>query len=311
MSPPAEDRRAPGRPRGIALIAVLWIVMLLAVIAGSLTMLTRTELDLTRNLTLSAKAEALAEGGAYLAVNELLAPTSTLLQLRGHREWRVEAEAGSIDIAVSDVMGRIDLNTAEPEVLAGLFTAAGAEPETAEILADRIVDWRDSDNTPQPNGAEQADYGDVDPPIVVGNAPFLAADEILRVPGMTMALWGRIADAVTVHSLRPGINPLYASPLALMALPGVESATVQEIVEIREETDQKTIGGIPAIAEIASMFPSEARPYLAGGSSNMYNVRVRVELAEGVVYVLDAVVEMIPTSGQPWQIHEWRPGHGD
>jgi general secretion pathway protein K len=309
VNPPLEDRRPPRRTRGIALIAVLWIVMLLAVIAGSLTMLTRTELDLTRNLTLSAEAEALAEGGAYLAINQLLAPNSSLLRLTGHQAWRVETETGNIDIAVADVMGRIDLNTAEPEVLAGLFAAAGAEPETAEVLADRIVDWRDTDDTPRPNGAEQADYADLDPPIEVGNGPFLAADEIMRVPGMTMALWTRIADSVTVHSLRPGINPLYASPLALMALPGVEAETVQEVVETREETEQKTIGGIPAIAEIAGMFPAEARPYLAGGSSNMYNVRVRAELAEGAVYVLDAVIEITPTSGQPWQIHEWRPGN--
>ena len=65
--------------RGVALIAVLWVVLLLSVIAGSLAMLTRTELGLSRNLVLSAKAEALAEGGIHLAINELLVPDAKLV----------------------------------------------------------------------------------------------------------------------------------------------------------------------------------------------------------------------------------------
>ncbi len=46
--------------RGLALVTVLWVLMLLALIAASFTRTTRTEINLTRNLIESAKAETLA-----------------------------------------------------------------------------------------------------------------------------------------------------------------------------------------------------------------------------------------------------------
>lgn len=302
----------PRPSRGVALIAVLWVVLLLSVIAGSLTMLTRTELGLSRNLVLSAKAEALAEGGIHLAVNALLAPDAATRPRTDGGLWQVDMEAGRIDIAITDVTGLIDLNASPPALITGLFLAAGAEPALAESLADRIADWRDADETPRPNGGEQADYGGYDPPVRVGNGPFLTADEIMRVPGMTADLWAGIADAVTVHSRRPGVNPQYASKTALLALPGMDETTADAIIETRDEAATDPTGRpAPKLAEIIAQIPAEARRYLTGGSSNMYAVRARAELPEGAVYILEAIIEPAPAGDPPWRAHEWRPGSPD
>lgn len=310
MRRPSRLGRGPRSSRGIALIAVLWVVLLLSVIGGSLVMLTRTEVGLSRNLVLSAKAETLAEGGIHLAINELLAPTSAVRSQAGGHRWRVETETGILDVAIADVTGRIDLNAAPPVLIAGLLVAAGQDPVEAEGLADRIADWRDADDTPRPNGAEQADYQGYEPPPRVANGPFLSADEVTRVPGITPALWARIADAVTVYSRRPGINPLYASKTALLAVPGMAEEDADAILEARSEADT---GGRSAvrIAEIAKLAPSEARRYLTGGPSNMYVVRARAELPEGAIYILEAIVEPTPTNDPPWRIHEWRAGNPD
>ena len=298
--------------RGVALIAVLWVVLLLSVIAGSVAMLTRTELGLSRNLVLSAKAEALAEGGIHLAINELLAPGAAARALADGRVWRVELEAGHVDVSIADVTGRIDLNTAPPALIAGLFHAAGAEPELAETLADRIADWRDADETPRADGGEQADYAGYEPPVRVANGPFLSADEIMRVPGMTADLWARIANAVTVHSRRPGVNPLYASRMALLALPGMDAAAADTILAARSEAAaDPAVRPALRIAEIAGLVPAEARRYLTGGPSNIYAVRARAELPEGAVYILEAVIEPAPANDPPWRAHEWRPGNPD
>ncbi len=56
----------PGGRRGLALVAVLWVVMLLALVAASFMATTRTEIDLTRNLIEGAKAEALADAGVLM-----------------------------------------------------------------------------------------------------------------------------------------------------------------------------------------------------------------------------------------------------
>ncbi|MDH5412034.1 MAG: type II secretion system protein GspK, partial [Alphaproteobacteria bacterium] len=154
-------RKFPGSSRGVALIAVLWVVLLLSAIAGSLMMLTRTELGLARNLVLSARAEALAEGGIHLAIGKLLNQGA----VADGAVWRVTMESGHVDIMIADVTGRVDLNAAPPELIANLLRAAGTESDEAEMLADRIVDWRDADETPRPNGGEQSDYAGYDPPV--------------------------------------------------------------------------------------------------------------------------------------------------
>ena len=51
-----------GDRRGIALVMVLWV--LLALIAASFARTTRTEVKLARNITESAKAEALADASS-------------------------------------------------------------------------------------------------------------------------------------------------------------------------------------------------------------------------------------------------------
>lgn len=307
---PRRNNRLPGRgARGVALIAVLWVVLLLAMIAGSLTMLTRTELGLSRNLVMSARAESLAEGGIYLAAARLLSPADTV---SGILSWQVETDEGLVDIVAGDVAGRIDLNAAQPELIAGLLRAAGAGDDAAS-LADRIADWRDTDDEPRPQGAEQADYAGFDPPIRVGNAPFLTADEIQRIPGITMDLWRRIAGAVTVHSRRPGINPLYAPKLALLALPGMDAAAADDLVAARgemavvEATDNKPVTQRQRISETLQFLPQEARRYLSGGSSNVFAVRVQARLNEGAVYAIEAVIELAPGNDPPWLTHEWRP----
>lgn len=310
MNPRCSNRLPVRGARGVALIAVLWVVLLLAMIAGSLTMLTRTELGLSRNLVLSARAEALAEGGIHLAAARLFSPAAS--GPPGLLTWQVEIDEGLIEIVAADIGGRIDLNAAQPELIAGLLRAAGAG-DMADSLADRIVDWRDKDDEPRPNGAEQADYAGFDPPVRVGNAPFLTADEILRIPGITMDLWERIAGAVTVHSRRPGVNPLYAPKLALLALPGIDEAAADELIAARGQMvidagkDDKPATQRQRISETLQFLPQEARRYLAGGMSNVYVIRARARLAEGAVYAIEAVIELAPGNDPPWLTHEWRP----
>ena len=68
--------RAAGQEnsRGIALVSVLWILALLAIIAGSFTTDSRTNVKLAYNLVENAKARALADAGVNRAILALLQP---------------------------------------------------------------------------------------------------------------------------------------------------------------------------------------------------------------------------------------------
>ncbi len=289
--------------RGVALIAVLWLVMLLAVIAGSLMMLTRTELGLSRNLVLSAKAEALAEGGVPLAVLRLLDPEPETRWRGNGASHDVVLESGTLQITVRDAAGLIDVNTAPPDLLAGLFWAAGVDDDAASALADRIADWRDADDAPLPNGAEQADYDASGLTVHVANRPFLTPDEIQRVPGVTLDLYPRIAPAITVYSRQGGIDPTSAPELALMAVPGIDAAAVEALIAAREEAAGEVTPG-----DLAGLLSAVPRGFLARRTGRMFHIRSRAVIANGGVYVLDAVIEITPTADPPWRVHAWRPG---
>ncbi len=289
--------------RGVALIAVLWLVMLLAVIAGSLLMLTRTELGLSRNLVVSARAEALAEGGVPLAVLRLLDPEPETRWRGNGASHDIVLETGTLQITVRDAAGLIDVNAAPPELLAGLFRAAGQDEDEAAMLAYRIADWRDADDETLPNGAEQADYDAAGLTLHVTNGPFLTPDEIQRVPGVTLDLYPRIAPAITVYSRQGGIDPSSASELALMAVPGIDAAVVEALIAAREEAAGDAVPG-----GLASLLPAVSRAFLARPSGRMFHIRSRATTADGGVYVLDAVVEITPGADPPWRVHAWRPG---
>ena len=66
----ADFPKRRGR-RGIALVAVLWGLTLLALVAANFTRTTRTEVRLAYSLLESAKAEALAEAGVHRTILSL------------------------------------------------------------------------------------------------------------------------------------------------------------------------------------------------------------------------------------------------
>ena len=300
-----KTSRAAGpsaRSRGVALIAVLWLAILLAVIAGSLLTTTRSELRLARNLLDSARADALADGGIYLAIPYLLDRDADTRWAADGTVHVVELESGRLEIAVQDAAGRVDLNTAPLELLAGLFRAAGAEPDGAAVLAARVADWRDRDEDALPDGAEQADYDAVGLAVRVGNAPFLTPGEIVRIPGIDMALYLEIAGAVTVWSRQRGIDPTAAPRLALLALPGMSESAADSLIAARAEADPDPRG-----THLQSFIPAEAQRFLARGGGRVVYLLAQAQTPEGGIFRREAVIELRPGANPPYVTHAWRP----
>ncbi|MDX1483405.1 MAG: type II secretion system protein GspK, partial [Alphaproteobacteria bacterium] len=120
-----------GRQRGIALVAVLWALVLLAVIAATVSRESRTQSRLARNFVDGAQAEALADGGVHRAIDGLSRPVAA-------GGWRVDGTVygwrrpdGEVRIRIEDEGGKVDLNRAGAALLRDLFLAAGAEPARA------------------------------------------------------------------------------------------------------------------------------------------------------------------------------------
>jgi general secretion pathway protein K len=226
-----------GDQRGIALLAVLWVVAILALVAAVFMRETRTEIALTRNLAAEAKAEALAEAGVNRAILILLGLDDTI-------PWRVDGTAiafgyggGTVQLSLQDEGGKIDLNRAGDTVLQGLFTSVGVGQDAAQHLVDAVADFRDADGLRHLNGAEDAEYARAGLPYDAKDAPFAATDELLQVFGMTPEIYARVAPYVTVYSPRRDVNLATAPAAVLNALPYLSPDRVRSILEQRAASD--------------------------------------------------------------------------
>ncbi len=102
----------------------------------------------------------------------------------------------------------------------------GYDEESAEIMADSILDWRDDNDVHRANGAEDDYYEGLARPYPCKDAPFDAIDELLYVRGVTRdAYYGDgeypgLRDVFTTAHSSSRINPTAVPQAVEIALCG-------------------------------------------------------------------------------------------
>ena len=99
---------------------------------------------------------------------------------------------GRFSLKISDQERRFNINSADRFVLQQTLTMMNVDSSRHGTIIDSILDWRDTDNDPQINGAESDDfYLRLDPPYFAKNGPIDDLGELLLVKGMTPEIfWG-------------------------------------------------------------------------------------------------------------------------
>jgi general secretion pathway protein K len=297
---PMRAGRARHRQRrGIALISVLWITAFLTVAAGALSREAREDTQLARNLVETAQARQAAAGAIDLAILGLLQETgATPTSTPDSTETFAVGEA-QVHMLVADESGRIDLNAAPVELLAGLLQAVGVEDTEAAALADAIADWRDPDDLRRLNGAEDADYRRAGKAYDAKDRPFESVEEVQLVLGMTPDIYRAIRPALTVYSRQPGINPAVASRLALLAVPGTNPDDVERYVV---ERDRNVRDGLPPPAP-----PIGDRRYLSAARARAYTLYAEARMPSGALTHLGATVRLTRSVRTPYTVLDWQP----
>ncbi|RCX29928.1 general secretion pathway protein GspK [Thioalbus denitrificans] len=302
------DRPAPRRPsasRGVALVVVLWVLALLGTIAAAFSFATRTETALARNWLEAARGRSAADAGVGLAVHALLrAPGIADPAQRWRPDGTVyETVFGQtrLRIVVSDEAGKVDLNVGRTDLLGGLLSQCGAEPEARQAILDAILDWRDPDSLVHLNGAEDDDYRRAGLGYGAKDAPFESLEELALVFGVDTDLYYCLRDSVTLYAYVSGINPLVATRRVLLALPDVDSAQVDEYIRARELNAAE--GLPPPLPTLAD------RRYFSEVSGPVYSIRVEAQTEGGAVETLLAVVRLGAAArtgnGQPYEVLSW------
>jgi competence ComEA-like helix-hairpin-helix protein len=136
---------------GLSLIATLWIVTILSVIATEFLYSISLETKMGRNQLDRVKLSYAAKSGFEMAVAALKNDTTSYDALT--EEWangiNDQLQDGVLpdksilfQVKIVDELSKIDLNQAEPQLLSRTLELAGAEAQTASNLAQAIVQRR-------------------------------------------------------------------------------------------------------------------------------------------------------------------------
>jgi len=261
--------------RGIALVAVLWITVLLTVIASGFAYSMRGGALAARNTMSVAQARAVADGAVERVAFELGRPRNT------PDAWLPDGQ----------------VHAADPLLKGLLENVGGLDPDASERVLEAILDWRDPSGLRRPNGANTDDYRAAGLKYVPTNSRFESVGELARVLGVTPELMGRIAGSLTVYSQQRGINPATAPRNSLLALPGVTPDQVDAFIASRSDA---LANHLPV-----PVFPP-AQAY--SGLSPVWRIHVEATTPDGVTFARDAVLRPQNDPRQPLVVLLWQEG---
>jgi general secretion pathway protein K len=294
----AQSRFGKGLQRadGFIIVAVLWILMMLATLATIYSVyVSKSALALTAN-DAGIESELLASAGFELAAYQLLVPEKEGRPTHG--EFRVRIGQANLAVRYVSEAARIDLNEAPKPLLAGLFTVLSARAPDADRYADRIIGWR----TEPKGGAQDKEaslYLAAGLSYVPRGAPFAHASELWLVQGLPPALVERALPFVTVYGGQPAVNVLDAAPEVLAALPDMTEDRLDNILNRRESA---TIAPKSAADILGTDDPAATTK-----GSNAFRVDVHIRFDDGRSAASEAVI-LLGSDKVPYQVLSWRDG---
>jgi general secretion pathway protein K len=277
--------------RGVALLLVLWACTLLAILLGGYAAMARTEGLQARYQFAQTQAHYAAEAGVMRAFYGLQDPVQKNRWVGDGRTYTFAYDGATVKINAIGEGGKVDLNAASPQVLQGLFMAAGQPAESAKSLATSVVEWRGASLVLGDPAVRLAAYTAAGRDYGPRNGPFVSIEELQMVLGMTPALYRTIAPDITIWSGNATPDPNTAPPLALAAIPGM-TAQQQAVIYAARKNGQ-------------------VDPGMISPNGATHSIRSEATLADGTRAVLRATMRL--QAGQtgaapPYVVLRWQEG---
>jgi general secretion pathway protein K len=280
-----------GSADGFIVVAVLWILAALATLATTYAVYVNATAFSMAGYDVRLQVQELARAGVELAVYKLT-ENPEAQPVQGKFAFRL----GNADVAVDfrSENGRIDLNFAPRQVLAGLFTLLGSAPEAAEDLADRIIAWR----TPASGSADSELflYRTAGKSYGPRHAPFQHVNELGLVLSLTPDIVDRAVPYLTVYSGQPEVNVFNAAPEVLAALPGLTPERMQVLLAHREGAPQ----------DILKAQLGMAAQYVTVQASKANRITVDVQFDTKRRMRSQAVILLLDDGAEPFRLLAWR-----
>ncbi len=321
--------RYTGDNRGVILIALLWILTVLTVIAMSFSRESYVEVAASRNALDLSEGYYIARAGMAYTIYQLLQKrfTPQLKQL-AVEEAPDPIELGRVvgtfgdgeyDIDIQDESAKINVNFATEENLRALMQAIGIEQKDADVIVDSILDWRDVDNLPHLNGAEDSYYQSLNPPYKAKNGRIETVEEMLLIRGITRNYFYGFSEKapdgtivyryglsryLTVYSNSNRINVNYAALPVLMSIPGMQPQAAQMIFERRHVKPFQNVEEITK--ELSLNLGPTVLPFLSTDQTGIYTLTAAGRRTGSKVQrVIRAVVSLDPRETNRYKFIYW------
>lgn len=272
--------------RGSIAILALWGIALIFILIAPVAFATRGEVQIARNAVAESRARLAAEAGTQLGLHRLLLRRAGGTNLFDGTPETWTQGSTRIAIAISDEAGKIDLNLAPLELLAGLFAALDEPREAARLIACNVLDRR---------GDAAADCPQPDAPHA--GRRFAVREELAQVPGIGDRLYERAAPYVTVATGASAIDPRVAPRAVLMAIPGATAGLVDAFLGGRKMWGAAGMADttLPAAAAFVMISPHRD-----------FTVAATATTVDGGRYRAELQVRLTGRPAQPYQIVAWR-----
>lgn len=265
----------PGNSRGIALVAVLWIIAALAIVVGGVQLSVRSELRIVGASRQTVESVALGEAAIMLALQDMAAGAERLTR-QVVREYGYQGR--TIPVEITPLNGLIDINRASESLLTDMYAIGGGMlAHVAADLAGATIQMRTQRDT---FGRERG---------------FEAIQDLLQVPGVDYDLYARLSPLMTVEAQGSGkVNPLAAPEEVLVVLAGGNVSHAQAIRSRRDvgagssEIDTTVLNG----------------EFISVSATTRYRIHARVVSPNGGEVAVVRFVDLRPDSlsGVPWRI---------
>jgi len=309
MSRRPTERETDGE-RGAALLTVLLLVAVISVLAA-------TALEKLRLSTrLAGNAAAIDQGRAYAQAAEVMALTRidnvlgqnpdrvTLAGGWSGRPFGLPLPGGVATARLSDGGNCFNLNglvtqagpglyradPAQRALFVRLLTLVGVTATVAEQVAGGAGDWIDSDDQPQPSGAEDPTYLAQGQPYRTAGTLMADPSELRAVAGVTPDIYARVrpwvctlpraaASALNVNTLTPEQAPLVA-----MLFPGnLSVAAARQLLLRRPPQGWADPGALFAGAAAQGIVPDGSAAGNTAVRTVWFNLAVDVTLGPATV----------------------------
>ena len=319
--------------KGIALMAVLWVLVILIALATEFAYSMKMEVNTTRNYKENAESYYLSKAGINLALAELfkvarfhsiheehgwvignILPMSTETQLpfttttQDRNEQKIiiqdfdivnrtniELKNGTVTYTIQDENGKISINSANKNTLNKLLEFSGVEDKIEQnTISDSILDWIDADKNHRLNGAEDDYYRKQNPPYFTKNGKIETFDELLKIHGMTKEILYGSKDKVDEDKKYKGI----INHLTIYKIPTVNPNTAsKEVLDVLFEPEQ--------VNTILKNIYSKG--FHSNTLSNFFRIKSTGKITgSSTEHSVEVVVEKSVTDGKPKMvIHYW------